>query len=18
MQGCSHGCPGCHNPDSQP
>ena len=18
VQGCSHGCPGCHNPDSQP
>lgn len=18
MQGCSHGCPGCHNPESQP
>ena len=18
VQGCSHGCPGCHNPESQP
>ena len=18
VQGCTHGCPGCHNPESQP